>query len=136
MKNLTTDEYGIIGASLRYTFEDRFQCMSKEFKSDLQLDLHTKRNNCYTEIKDKRSYYKFDYLLFNKCFCNFYNPQVQLLINISQHLDKYGNFPIHLYPITRISAKYQKVHNIIQTYISELRALELKKQQDKIKNKR
>ena len=133
LTNLTIEEYSTIGASLRYLHEERFQCFQKDFKNDNQLETHIKRNNCLTEIKDKRSFYKFDNILYKKCFCNFYNPEINILLHISNNVKKFGTIPEYITNKKIISNKFLQAHNIIQQYLYELEKIELEKQKQKLK---
>ena len=90
-----------------------------------------RRNNCRTKIVNKKSYLSFDNIRYNACFCNWYNPQVQTLMNISNNLKKYGSLPLHLVPSGILSNKLYQAHNLISTYHYEIEKMEL----DKIRNK-
>lgn len=133
LNNLTVYEYATIGASLRYLSEERFQCYTKAFKSENEMKIHLSRNCCNGIIKDKRAWHRFDTMMFNKCFCNFYNPCIQSLISISNSIKKFGILPNYLVPNQKISNKMIQAHNIIQGYFNELEQIELEKFKQKHK---
>lgn len=97
------------------------------------MDLHVKRNNCQTKIVNKKGYLKFDNILYNTCFCNYFNPQVQTLVNMSMSLKKYGLLPVHLVGNIEMSNKLYQAHNIIQTYFLEVEKIEYDKMKQKMK---
>ena len=123
----------MIGASLRYLYEDRFQCFQKDFKTDEQYKTHINRNNCKREMTNKNAFFKFDNIRYKTCFCNFYNPQVLTLINISRHLKEFGELPSYLTEDKLITNKMYETHNLIQQYLNELEKIELEKQKQKLK---
>lgn len=123
-----------MGASLRYLYEDRFKCFDREYKTEMSYKTHINRNSCKNIIKDKRSYHKFDNILYKKCFCNYYNPNVNLLIKISNHIKEFGTLPNYLTEEKIINNKLMQYHNIIQAYIAEYEKIELEKAKSKIKN--
>lgn len=133
LKNVTLKEYVFLGATLRLLYEPQYQCFSKEFKTDQQHDMHVLRNSCNSIIKNPKAFLRFDNMRYNTCFCNFYNPCINTLIQISEHIEKTGELPNRLTEKKLISSKMNKIHNIIQAYLSEIRAKELKRQQEEIR---
>lgn len=130
---LTVKEYAEIGASLRYSFEERFQCFNNsKFKTEQAYKTHILRNNCKTIIKNKAAYHKFDNISYKTCFCNFYSPSINQLITIAQNIEKFGTLPTYMME-NKMSNKLQQTINIINGYIAEYRKIEMEKQYQSLK---
>jgi hypothetical protein len=137
LNHLTIEEYIVLGASLRTLYEERFQCYNtKRFKTDNSYKTHRLKNSCDNTIKNVKAYHKFDNILFKTCFCNFFNPQVNTLIQVSEHYKEFGKMPESLIEETKMSNKMLEAHNTIQTYLVELRQIQMDKINQDIKNRK
>lgn len=135
LNTLNMIEYASILANLNLLYRKNFQCLTREFKTAKEKELHEKRNKCNYVMKDRNFYHKIENVRYKTCYCNFYNPNINILIQISQHYEKFGELPKALTKVTMISSKMQKIHNIIQSFLYQLQMEEMKKQEQKIKNR-
>lgn len=131
LNNLTIAEKAIIGASLRYLYEDRFGCFNEsKFRSEAEFRSHQLRNNCRRIISNSKAFYNFDNINYKTCVCNFFHPQIVTLINMQKQEEKIG------VDYKKIKNKHYQAMNLIAQYKAEIEAEALRKQQQQMKNRK
>lgn len=153
LNSLTTNEYITIIASLKYVYDEKFQCFEESkyaglsdsaFKNRL---ISFKATNLCDKIGDKPPHtgrHTHNNISFLTCVCNFYNPQINTLCDLESLFFKHGpNDTIYMenlknsISLTRnISNKLRQTFKIIRSFINELEAIKLQEHEQRIKNGR
>lgn len=125
LHNLDMMELAVIGASLRYTFEEMYRCKNPgRYKTEEEYKQQSMQKKCGYVVKNVKQYKRIDdlNLYYKTCFCHFYTPQIIPLITLATNYEKTGKLSENIIGKDYImSSKLQQAIGIINSYMQEFK---------------
>lgn len=141
LNEIDDEDYIAIIASLKYQLEKSYDCNNPnsyirngKMPDQVRIDTARKIRGCYSEIKDPTYFPRHSNIVFKRCVCNFYDYNINSLIELNEYYKINKTLPPdYIYERDRISNKLLISLRIVNNFIEEKRAEEIKRQTEAAK---